>query len=524
MLSRRDALRLTAGAAVVTSPLSGAYGVSASEGGLGWEKPRYDTANTANAPSGPGVLPRKRWSIDFGVVGTPVVAEGRVFFADSDGTVYALDADEGNRLWEFGTDGTVESPVSYADGVVYVTADTVTYALEAEGGTERWTHRGTGATDSAAVADGDVYVAKSSSVYALGFHTGTVLWEYQASGVVSATPALSGGNLYVADESGTVQSLDAEDGSIRWKKGAASSVESAPAVTRDAVYVVGTYGRVRSLDRSDGDERWTEELFTRIDVPPAVDDDRLYVGTQEGVRALSVSNGRTDWTFEEGNATAPSLGGGTVYVGVDGALHALDAETGEVVWRKETPGASSSAVTRDTVYVGTNFGLSALREETPSPDVSIAEASTDATDVSVGETVTVTVELKNAGGADGVFVATLYADGRAIEGKETTVGKGERNELSFTTSFDESGEYRLRVNTENIGKVAVVGDEEETQTEPETEETEQKGDEKKGEEKEENGGFVPTDLGAGEAVAVTATVVALTTAAFAYRVTRWYRN
>ncbi|MDZ7687534.1 MAG: PQQ-binding-like beta-propeller repeat protein [Halobacteriales archaeon] len=519
MITRRDALKFTAGMLAVGTSVS-VPTVSASRSD--WEKPRYDTANTANAPEGPGVRTRETWFTDADVVGTPVVADGTVFVAESEGKIHGFDAEDGEHVWDFDTEGRVRSSASYHDGTVYVTADAVTYALDADDGTVRWTHRGTGTKNSAVVADGRVYVAKSSRVYALGAHTGTVLWDYQASGVVSATPALFDGNVYVADENGELHALDAEEGFFRWRKGVASSVESAPVVSNNAVYVVGTRGRVRSVERSDGDERWTVELFTSPAGPPAFDGDRLYVGTEDGVHALRASSGWTDWTFEEGRATAPSLGGGTVYVGIDGTLHALNAENGEAEWRRQTAGASSPAVTEDTVYTGTNFGLRAFREEERSPEIRIAGIDMDKTDMGVGEPVKVYVELENTGNADGSFIVTLYIDAEAVDSEETTVRQGERHELTFIVSFDEPGEYDLRVNADDAGTVTVVADETEPETESGTEEESVAG-ETEGTDGEEadDVGFAPTDIGFETALTVTATVVAVTTAMVAVKIARW---
>ena len=519
MISRRDALRLAAGTAVVGTSLS-VPAVSASGGN--WEKPRYDAGNTGNAPEGPGFRASESWSSGADVVGTPIVADGTVYVAGAQGTVRALDAEDGVSVWKFETDGRITSPASYHDGTVYVTADTVTHALDADDGTERWKQVGTGLTGSAANTDGNrVYVGKSSRLYALGMHTGTVLWRYGASGVVSATPAVSDGTVYIADESGELHAVDAEDGFFRWRKGAAASVKSAPVVTRNRVYVVGTRGRVRSFDKSDGDIRWTEELFERIRYPPAVDGDHIYVGTEEGVYALRTSSGWIDWSFEtEDTATAPSVGGNTVYVGDGSKLYALDAGTGKVNWRSEIPGATSPAVTSDTLYFGTNFGVRAVREERRLPDIDIADISVDPREVKVDETVNITVELENTGEADGTFLVTLYVDASAVDSEETTVPSGETREIGFTVSFEEPGEKYLRVNTKGAGTVTVIADETGSETETEAEEDVAEGTEDVDDDELENDGFAPSDFGLEEAVAVTVTAFAVTAAAVAVKIAR----
>lgn len=516
MISRRDALRLAAGTAVVGTSLS-VPAVSASGGN--WEKPRYDAGNTGNAPEGPGFRASESWSSGADVVGTPIVADGTVYVAGAQGTVRALDAEDGVSVWKFETDGRITSSASYHDGTVYVTADTVTYALDADEGTVRWKQTGTGLTGSAANTDGNrVYVGKSSRLYALGMHTGTVLWRYGASGAVSATPAVSEDTVYIADESGELHAIDAEDGFFRWRKGAAASVKSAPVVTRNRVYVVGTRGKVRSFDKSDGDIRWTEELFERIRYPPAVDGDHIYVGTEKGVYALRTSSGWVDWSFEtEDAATAPSVGGNTVYVGDGSTVYALDTGTGKVNWRSEIPGATSPAVTSDTLYFGTNFGVRAVREERRLPDIDIADISVDPTEVKVDGTVNITVELENTGEADGTFLVTLYVDASAVDSEEMTVPSGETREIGFTVSFEEPGERYLRVNTENAGTVTVIADETGLETETEAETTENEVDE----DAEGNTTSSPADFGATAAVTITVTALSVTVAVVALKIARW---
>jgi len=63
----------------------------------------------------------------------------------------------------------------------------------------------------------------------------------------------------------------------------------------------------------------------------------------------------------------------------------------------------------------------------------------------VGQTVTVTVDIKNAGDIEGSYSATLEIDGIQVETKEVTVGPGLSQTVSFTFTKDAAGRYSVEV-------------------------------------------------------------------------------
>jgi outer membrane protein assembly factor BamB len=109
-----------------------------------WPSYRHDARRTGASPSRlPGTLKRK-WKVDFDMQLTPpVAADGRVFVAGrSEHTVYALEADRGERLWTFASDARIDSPPSLYRGlVVFGGADGFLYCLRAEDGQLAWRRR-----------------------------------------------------------------------------------------------------------------------------------------------------------------------------------------------------------------------------------------------------------------------------------------------------------------------------------------------------------------------------------------------
>jgi len=67
-----------------------------------------------------------------GHAGDATVANDVVYFGSLDGKIYALDANNGAKAWEFATGNTVGSGPAVADGIVYVGSnDGNLYALRA---------------------------------------------------------------------------------------------------------------------------------------------------------------------------------------------------------------------------------------------------------------------------------------------------------------------------------------------------------------------------------------------------------
>src|SRR4051812_20483700 len=156
-------------------------------------------------------------------------------------------------------------------------------------------------------------------------------WFFNAHDVVTATPALAHGSLYVGDWSGRIYALRASDGRQRWvyKAKVSPNVYSGQVVGSAAVAMVGGVRTVfvpagktmYALRASDGAVRWHRELgrrndpkdTTEIESSPVVVDGKVIFGFDvhnsssgdpSGLVALDARTGRTEWRV----VTAPSTG------------------------------------------------------------------------------------------------------------------------------------------------------------------------------------------------------------------------
>lgn len=80
--------------------------------------------------------PKWRFQAGGEIVGSPVVADGRIHFGSSDHLLYTLKADDGRLRWKLATGGEITGTPVVTDGVVYACSkDRCVYALDAEKGT-----------------------------------------------------------------------------------------------------------------------------------------------------------------------------------------------------------------------------------------------------------------------------------------------------------------------------------------------------------------------------------------------------
>jgi len=351
-----------------------------------WPTFGLDAANTGYAPdrAAPVAGAVEAWEHeptdeDYWISGSPVVADGTVYFGNLDG-VYAVDASDGSREWAVDFGQTAVTP-AVADGRVYVGVSETLYALDAADGTEqwslssedervfdtpptvwsytvyagnhdgrlyavatdgteRWTYDTGGLVQAApAVADGTVYVASNSGlVAAVGAVDGPELWTFEADASVLSAPTVVDGTVYVGADDDTLRALDAETGEQQWAASVSDGIRTSPVVADDTVYAATTAGRVHAYDVSDGTEQWLTTVTSDdessgaagLSVSPVAVGDRLYVPTTgREVKALRTADGSVAWTYVLPNApsTTMAVADGRLYAGTrNNTLHALEAD------------------------------------------------------------------------------------------------------------------------------------------------------------------------------------------------------
>ncbi len=122
-----------------------AYGQPGPSTGAPWPTYRQDARRYAGTRTKVPVEGLKRlWSTRFKTqVGAPVIAEGKIFLAESEAhTLSALDASSGEALWEYVAGGRIDSPPSYYRGMLLVgSRDGWVHCVRASDGELAWRFR-----------------------------------------------------------------------------------------------------------------------------------------------------------------------------------------------------------------------------------------------------------------------------------------------------------------------------------------------------------------------------------------------
>ncbi|MDR3515261.1 MAG: PQQ-binding-like beta-propeller repeat protein [Azospirillaceae bacterium] len=346
------------------------------------------TTELWHASFGTGTTSRRR------LMARPVIAEGRVYTMDSEFTVSAFDAKNGERLWETNVlpdddsgDG-FGGGVAFADGKLFVTSgygDVLT--LDPATGKEGWRHNLSAPIRAGAtVADGRVFVVTvDNQLFALQASDGTTIWTHngilESAGLLNTTsPAVADGVVVVPYSSGEIFGLRVENGRVVWsdnltvvrRVGALANLAdvSMPVIDHGLVIAVSHSGHLVAIDERGGSRVWDQELGG-IETPWLAGDFVFMLDNDQHLVALTRQAGRVRWVsaldrWENPDDktdpitwAGPVLGSGKLWlVSSTGQLIGVDAQTGTIIEKHDLPDGASLApvIANGTLYVVTDGG------------------------------------------------------------------------------------------------------------------------------------------------------------------------
>ena len=205
----------------------------------------------------------------------PVIENDVLYIGGADGSMHAVDAATGKRIWRFATKGKIRS-----DALV----------------------------DATRVYFGSL----DSGVYALNRATGEQLWRCDTGGPVTSTPAKVDGKVVVGNRGPGLVALNPASGEIVWRAPMWGSWVESTAVPVGDVFYIGASDlrRTTCYDPKDGRVVWRTDVYGWNWGRPLVTDKVIYVG----------------------------VAGGSPYVMRHaGSLTALDRQTGKIIWRWPYP-------------------------------------------------------------------------------------------------------------------------------------------------------------------------------------------
>lgn len=145
----------------------------------------------------------------------------------------------------------------------------------------------------------------------------------------------------------------------RWRFETPGRTHAAPVVENRTVYVTSNEG-LFAVSATDGSLRWKHETETKVVASPAVGDEAVVVVDRDGrVHCLNSATGDLRWRLEldESVLDAPTLADGRLFVSPYDSLHAIDLTNGEQLWTYETDQRHSASVPTPVVTDGHVFAI-----------------------------------------------------------------------------------------------------------------------------------------------------------------------
>jgi eukaryotic-like serine/threonine-protein kinase len=279
-----------------------------------------------------------RWSVpdDTGIVASPALADGAVFWASQNGSVLSANATTGEVLWHAAAGGDLwASPALDQDCLYIATVSGRLLSLWREDGSERWNltlEPGWTGYSTPAVSGGVVYAGFASygegagEILALNASTGAVKWRQRNEGMYS-TPAVTGDALYAHVWNKTaggsfLAALPLEDpdgdgvisdGELLWSFQTMDfEGGSSPLVTDNLVVVGSSDGNLYAVNRTTGAQAWNVTIGGKIVGSPLLFERKIFVGSMGGSVLCIGSASELPVLRVSVSLEKPGLAGGTV--------------------------------------------------------------------------------------------------------------------------------------------------------------------------------------------------------------------
>ncbi|SNR82416.1 outer membrane protein assembly factor BamB [Pseudomonas segetis] len=311
----------------------------------------------------------------------PAIEGEKIFAADVEGVVMALDRMTGDVIWE----DDLELPISGAVGAGYglVMLGTLKgeiIALDSSTGEEKWRARVNSEVLSAPATNGDIVLVQTQDDRLVAFDadTGNQRWSFDNTPAVltlrgTSAPVLTNNLAIAALSSGRVIALDAQRGIPVWEQRVAVpqgrseldrvvDIDGGLLLSGGKLYVVSYQGRVAALDLESGRVLWQREASSYVGVAQGFG--TVYVclanGTVEGVDERSASALWSNDALARRQLSAPEVFSSYVVFGdFEGYLHLISQVDGRFVGREHVDSDGIRArplVDGDWLYVFGNSG------------------------------------------------------------------------------------------------------------------------------------------------------------------------
>jgi len=306
----------------------------------------------------------------------PLGADGRLYLADEEGRILALDPSNGGATrWQSAATYPNTTELISVNGSLYFgTGAGLLVALDAGTGAEEWTLQVTPAGQSLhnpAYADGFIYVGSvGAGFFAVDVSTHRIAWTGDLHGDDTGTASAANGVAFIGTNAdataGQLHAFDAKTGKPLWT--GPSPMLTTPNVVGGIAYTSTMQGLVDALDAATGALRWSVQLSGKIR-PMAVVGTTLYLSadTEQRVYAIETTTGKKLWQFDVDGPSdcCIAVAKGAVFVGtLNGSVYSIGgdgANVAAVPFAASGPSVAPSADATITALVAKTTWTADLR-------------------------------------------------------------------------------------------------------------------------------------------------------------------
>ncbi|MFV0272171.1 MAG: PQQ-binding-like beta-propeller repeat protein [Macellibacteroides fermentans] len=333
---------------------------------------------------------RPAWTQSIGAMTymtAPIVYQGNVFVASVDennqgkAAVHAMDAKTGTLRWKYTVRNSIKNTIVADKGLVFAQdTEGFLYALDANSGDLVWKKKlqvsPLPLIEGLVTKDGIVFAGTGKGFCAIRAENGTVLWtnnSWDNGYGATSTPSLSDNILVMGTQWGVLYGNDASTGQLLWKhtQNGLRNRGASPSFYNGLLYLISNQSFF-IIEPKSGRIVVRKELPFSVDVTstPLLTDKFILFGTaREGLVALDNETLEIKWKFRTDETlvytapyisnpastieASPVLSGKTVYVGgADGTLYGIDSESGEMAWKHKTgaPVLASVAISGNSLF------------------------------------------------------------------------------------------------------------------------------------------------------------------------------
>jgi outer membrane protein assembly factor BamB len=226
-----------------------------------------------------------------------------VFINDLSGRIYCFDINNGEKIGQLKSNGTVYStPVVDRFLLVYISAlydDNMSnlyyYDLRDSKYLNEIKVPGRALTEMIKANDGIIFNTEKGIVYKFNFQ-GEKVWETDTKGITYSSPARKENVVVLGNNNGEIISLNAIDGSILYRNIIGGFFFGGCSISGSDFYIGNDNGNLYSINLSSGKINWQINTGARIIMTPAYDDDNIYIGNLRGdFFSVSKLTGKINW-------------------------------------------------------------------------------------------------------------------------------------------------------------------------------------------------------------------------------------